>query len=387
MGGLAGATSPAGAADNPVEPLAPACVQTVDRNGFNHPGISHDCDDLRRMRTNVEAGRSPWAEGLKALAADPFSRKTYTPNPVAIVPWAGTQRESFRLRDDGMAAYQQIILWYVTGDDVYRHNALATVKAWFGMQAMQNYIEGGPGIMYLTAAAEMMRAIPASGWTDADSRAYAAMIGRIEQAKLGVDQDKLFQNQGALAAEGLMAIAVYMGDRGYWNKVVHRSTVGDNPTPGRDFAVARSILPNGQIAEMGRDQPHPTGTLRAYVQMGYTMRLQSGLGTPLLLEFDNRRIKAAFEYWADYNTGHDVTWTPAVISTKQDYRYAETYATISPGNRGRFYPNLLSGAYYYYVGIDHLQPTAMQNTRQMMKAQGPDMGWLLYARGDAHPIP
>jgi alginate lyase len=355
------------------------CFETTGPSGFVHPGIIHGCTDLNRMRDKVAANASPWYDGYLVLKSDSYSRTNYVANPAENVPW-NSNNEPYRLERDGTAAYQQAVLWYVTGNDTYRTNALSIVRAWSEMTGMYDYIRGGPGMLYLTTAAEILRNVSNSGWTDQDTQAYGAMLTRIESAGLGLDNDALFQNQGALAAEGLQAIAVFSDNKTYWNKVIQRNTVGTNPVEGRDYALARSTLPSGQVAEMGRDQAHPSGTLRAYAQMAQTMYLQRQLGDAPLFDYLSQRLRANFEYWTQYNLGADTDWVPHVVSTTQNYTYAETYNSISTSNRGLGYGNMLSGAYYYYLGIDSLPASSMPNTKMFMKLQGADQGWLLYAR-------
>jgi hypothetical protein len=82
----------------------------VSESGLKHPGVLHSRTDLR---TSPEAAKD-----------------------VIIYGKGGTQQEFVyeaisdsngdkQLRQDATIAYQQALMWYITGDDVYADNAIA----------------------------------------------------------------------------------------------------------------------------------------------------------------------------------------------------------------------------------------------------------------------
>lgn len=96
--------------------------------------------------------------------------------------------------------------------------------------------------------------------------------------------------------------------------MVKQATVGTNPDPSVNYAIQLQISGDteyyGQVTEIGRDQTHPMGTLRAVSYMGLTAFIQGKIGGSLtnFVTVYNSRLLAGWEYWATYNGGADAPW-------------------------------------------------------------------------------
>ena len=89
--------------------------------GLVHPGILQSRADLNTMRDMVWLGKEPWAS-----AFDKFRRTPESSKNVVIYGNGGTQKEFVysqisdsngdkQLRQDATTAYQQALMWYITG--------------------------------------------------------------------------------------------------------------------------------------------------------------------------------------------------------------------------------------------------------------------------------
>ena len=104
--------------------------------GLVHPGILQSRADLNTMRDMVWLGKEPWASAFDKFRKTPESSKN-----VVIYGNGGTQKEFVysqisdsngdkQLRQDATTAYQQALMWYITGDEAYLNNAKKVLDAW-----------------------------------------------------------------------------------------------------------------------------------------------------------------------------------------------------------------------------------------------------------------
>jgi hypothetical protein len=297
----------------------------VSSAGFAHPGVNVDRTQLNTMRNMVAAGKEPWASAYQAMSVDPTAAKDYVlKGPVAAVQWRSNGANQYRLYQDGHAAGIQADMWYITGDDAYRDNALKDIRAWSStLTEMSEGIHAPVGLAEMTQAAEILRYTTGSGWTDADTTAYSAMIRIVMRSRDdgGIDQPGAFMNQAAAQLQALVSFAVFLDDRDAYNQYMSRITVGNNPDPLRDGAISKQINADGQVNEMGRDQGHASLDVSQPASIASTAYIQHTRGDlgddgiDLFSYLDNRLLKGA-DYFARYNLGHDVTWTPGYAYDK-----------------------------------------------------------------------
>jgi hypothetical protein len=98
----------------------------------------------------------------------------------------------------------------------HRQRALHAVRRWLTtLDLLEEYIRGGAGLRYLTAACEILRSTKSSVWTDADTKLYHDFAARVRanwDSTNGMARPDLFFNQGAYANGGAMAMAVFIED-------------------------------------------------------------------------------------------------------------------------------------------------------------------------------
>lgn len=343
----------------------PTCNEMVI-GGFTHPGIIHSCDDLTRMQTKVWAGEEPWTtafgrmfnESLVSLAVS-IVNAYHIRGPLPELPY-GEDSWSSNFTVDAQNAYLNAISYFVTGHPFHRERVLHTCRRWFTtLNLLEEYIRGGNGLRYITAAAEIFRSMPASGWTENDTQLYINFAQRIRRnwdSTNGAGRPDLFFNQGGYANSGALALAVFVNDVQLYKQMILQATAGANPDWRIDYAIGREIGNNGQVTEMGRDQGHPAGWLNILGSMAYTAEIQGDLEGQIkyvdLFSYADYRLLTGMEYYARYNLGLDVPWALREISDGN-------YSTLSGRDRGMIYRtqkhptdigalNAPTGAYYRF---------------------------------------
>ncbi|KAH6691367.1 hypothetical protein F5X68DRAFT_259443 [Plectosphaerella plurivora] len=302
----------------------PECTETIS-GGFRHTGIFHTCEDLVRMQTKVWAGEEPWTTAFsRTFNQSPIGLEVpsvgayHILGPLPALPF-GEDAWSSNFTVDAQYASPHTVAYFVTGHHFHRQRALYAVRRWLTtLDLLEEYIRGGAGLRYLTAACEILRSTKSSVWTEADTQLYhdfATLVRANWDSINGMARPDLFFNQGAYANGGAMAMAVFIEDADLFRPMVLQGTVGANPLPYIDYSIRR-MIPNdsesyGQVTEMGRDQVHPAGTLKIFADMAYTADVQGNLGGRIeyvdMFSFDGYRLLAGYEYFACYNLGHDVS--------------------------------------------------------------------------------
>jgi hypothetical protein len=375
----------------------PTCTQTTS-NCFTHPGIYHSCTSLNRIQSQISAGLSPFTDALTSIISKCNFLKSSTwsmSGPYAEVIWAGDDGHNIPLQTDGKAAYIMTLGWYATGNSTWLDRSLTIIRAWSTtLNYLNDQIQGGEGMAYMTAAAEILRASPASGWTSTDTANYLAMFERI-RAQPWTDNDGLsgaafFMNQGAYGNSAVMALAVFAEDAELYNTMVHQATVGDHPNITLDYAISIQISAKpdyyGQVTEMGRDQGHPMGTLRAVSYMGLTALIQGkirGVQTNFFTH-NNTRLIAGWEYWATYNGGEDVPWEERVVRPGS----GEVWTVVSETSRGSDYNNGKSPVEAIGVGYHQYfrMGLASRMPKYMAYLEGLGLGFDTFEFGDAKSV-
>ena len=347
--------------------------------GLVHPGILQSRADLNTMRDMVWLGKEPWASAFDKFRKTPESSKN-----VVIYGNGGTQKEFVypqvsdsngdkQLRQDATTAYQQALMWYITGDQDYLNNAKKVLDAWgnglkqfFDTTEPANWdtvaqvwgassvLSSGVAAQKMAAAAEILLYTPSSGWCrDAQ--------GNIDYEKKKV-YDNFFRliwqetnkwygffNQAAVGNMGYMSISIFLDDINGYNEAVERfaynkKAVDDANTTGNNsinFSVAAMVLDNGEIVEMGRDQPHAGGDVAALGAAARTINVQGTkldpvTGVPVAeggvdpYEFQNQKLLKALSYFTKYNAGYDVDYIPNVNGLGQKTEWP----AVSPAGRG-----------------------------------------------------
>lgn len=326
--------------------LAPGTARAVDRQStraFTHPGLLHTADDLARMKAAVAARQSPVYDGYLAFAAHARSKSTYTiQNTGQITSWGrGPTNFQNQAVADSAAAYQNALMWAVTGERANADKARDLLDAWSASLTMITGADGplGAGLQAFkfVNAAELLRHTGYDGWTDAD-------IARCERSFLdvwypAVSGYMLYANGNwdLTALQTILAIGVFCEEPTLFEDALRFAAAG----AGNGSLTHRIVTDAGQGQESGRDQGHEqlaVGLTGDIAQVAWNQGVD-------LWGHDDHRILANFEYAARYNLGGDVPFTPDLDRTG---KYLKT--TVSAVGRGTL-PPIYEMAYAHYAGV------------------------------------
>lgn len=301
--------------------LAPLGAQA-----FNHPGGLHLQADLNRMRDKVATNAEPWKAGYNKLAADTFSSTSYAPKGYfANVDRGTTNANRSAFEQDCNAAYQQAIMWSITGNTTFRNKALAIIKGWTNANTTftgkdAQLIVGLNGFK-LVNAAEIMRYNHGGQWSAADitkteiwfkNKWWPHLLGS------GAPTGVLDGNWGMAALKTQVVIGVFCNDTARYNSGVAGLTSG---CASIQDSIKGDATYLGEETETGRDNGHWQLALGNLAEGAQVCRNNGNN----LFATGSQRIKAAFEYFSKYQLGHSVNYTPW-----KTCQTANNYPTISP---------------------------------------------------------
>lgn len=400
----------------------PAIAETLDANGFKHPGVGLTKDILENMRTQVRAGKEPWTTYFNKMLLSSAASKTFVssnqsstdPNKPAVVAF-NSQAVQSRFIADALRAYTQAILYYVSGDETYRANAMRLIRIWSQMDPGQyttytdSHIHSGIPLNRMVMAAEILRysstQTPALAWTDADTNAFTGnlitpMIETLQH------RNTHFMNQHLYPLIGATSGYIFTGNRQRYNEAVEWFTVNRTAVDqGQNGAIKQlfrlvttndltgeAVTPVVQHVEMGRDQAHGAGDLTnasilSRLLMAQDTKVDPVDGTPSTapnavgpFEFLDDRILDASEYFAHFMLGYDTPWVPTAAHTDASGAPTIVYKQLSSAYRGRLTQNTWDTYYYYkYVrglNIDERAPSLgkMLAARPLYNWDGVDAG-------------
>ncbi|MFI7409386.1 alginate lyase family protein [Streptomyces sp. NPDC049627] len=310
---------------------------------FTHPGLLHSAADLARMKAAVAAQESPIYDGYLAFAAHARSKSTYAvQNTGRITSWGrGPTNFQNQAVADSAAAYQNALMWCVTGNRAHADKARDILDAWSSSLTMITGADGplGAGLQAFkfVNAAELLRHSDYDGWAEQD-------IARCEQSFLNVwypavSGYMLYANGNwdLTSIQSILAIAVFCEEPTLFEDALRFAAAG----AGNGSVRGRVVTDAGQGQESGRDQGHEQ---LAVGLMGDAAQVAWNQGVDLW-GFDDNRILANAEYAAGYNLGGDVPFTPDLDRTG---KYIKT--TVSDKVRGTL-PPAYEMYYAHYAGV------------------------------------
>jgi len=364
-------------------------VEATSDAGFIHPGIGVTADNLRNARKQVRAGVEPWASFYAGMVASPQANRTFAADNASgtvDVP-ASDAFDSLTMRgritNDSMRAMTQAFMYYITGDDVYRANAIKMLRLWSNLDPNKYayfadaHIHTGHSLYQMLMAAEIIR------YTDTDAAAYdgySIVWSALDTEKLENNlakpvlstflySNERFQNQHNFGTIGAIAAGIFMDDAALYAQRVEWFTVNQAFVSERNGSLASlfpliaaddPLNPYGrsyvQHNEMGRDQAHAEGDVTNFTVMA---RIVNNQGTKLdptagtvstaanavsPYAFLGNRILAGGNAFYSFMMGDEVPW---IDTTGGPGIIAQAY-------RGRVFnwTDELYNQYKYVAGVD-----------------------------------
>jgi len=306
-----------------------------NQNGFTHPGLLHSREDLNRMKEAFENKKEPIFTGFKALEESLYSKANYQmrgPFP----EWGRAPNiRAGEARSDARAAYENALMWAVTGNKDHANKAIQIINAWAGSLKKVSGIDGVlaagiQGIKFANAA-EILR-YTESGWSKEDAKKCEKWF--MEAWYPTIEHYAYFANGNweTAALQTNMAIAVYCNDRELFESTVKYSITG----AGNGSIPHMIVYPSGQCQETTRAQHYAQlgiGLLSGATEIAWNQGVD-------LYGWDDNRLLKGYEYIAKYGLGEDVPYQHYLDRTGK-YGLGgkhQNYTKISTVSRGNFYP-------------------------------------------------
>lgn len=160
--------------DNPTD--GPIAAQYT----YDHPCAMYSADDFDYVKQSLDNGTAPQEvkDALQQLKNSTYASKSYVAQPQkwivrgdATGTEPGVENYAYAMKD-AASAYQQALLWKLTGDDEYAATAVKTLNAWAATcvgitsnDANQVLAAGAQGYTFANAA-EILRSY--TGWNESD---------------------------------------------------------------------------------------------------------------------------------------------------------------------------------------------------------------------------
>ena len=347
---------------------------------FIHPGVLHRREGMERMRGLVERKEQPAYGSYLALAGHACSRADYVmAGPFKVIARDGDFRHTKgKMESDFSAAYQNALMWVLTGEEAHARRALAILIAYANtLEAIPDtndapLLAGLEGFKIVYALEVLRHACP-----HVDASELAPVARMLTGIFLPV-MERFYArgpytngNWGPVVTKAYLAAAIHLDNRAMYDKAC------DFYLHARDNgSVAHYISGDtGQVQESGRDQPHCMLGLGA---MATVCELAWQQGDDLYSALDNRLLKG-YEYVARYNLGHDVPFTRWTDVTGKYGKWAE----ISDKGRGRFIP-VFEIAFNHFSGRKGLPMPFTEQVLARTRPEGhdrdqPGFGSLLFS--------
>ena len=298
---------------------------------FVHPGLLHTEKDLSRMRQCVSSGLEPWASGFARLREHRCSSAEWKLNgPEESVTRSDRGSPgNGEMVMDGNAAYQNALMWCVTGNEAHAKKAIEILNAWSAtlkkMDGVDVPLSAGLNGFKFVNAAELMRHTY-SHWDPAEIARCERMFREVIYPPIMNFALYANGNWDAACLKTLLAIGVFCDDRTLFDSAVRYYRFGK----GNGRLTHYVINETGQCQESGRDQQH---TQLGLALLAEASEIAWNQGVDLYAEADNRLLKG-FEYTARYNLGDDsVPFAPHTDTTGKYH-----HKTISAEGRSNLRP-------------------------------------------------
>lgn len=305
--------------------------ETKSEYVYNHPCAMYSQADFIRVKTMLDSGTAPQAvsDEFQNLQNSQYAMLSYIPNPQSQIVRGdptGTEYSSENYRyamRDAAAAYQQALLWKLTGNDQYAISAIKILNEWAATckkvtsNDANHYLAAGAQGYTFANAGEILRDY--EGWSESDfenfktwmvdvfaERNYAFLTKHSNTVSTHYWANWDLVNMSSYLAIGILTedddMVSYIVDylyNGVGNGCLERLIVDTHTDP---LSSGETIA---QSQESGRDQGHASMVVAVAAnlsQMAYTLYLDNQEITKLdfFAAKDNAILKMG-EYTALFN--------------------------------------------------------------------------------------
>lgn len=357
-----------------------AMTNAAPAQPFVHPGLLQTREDLERMRKGIETKDPVIASGFEVFRNNRLSQSTYRMKGPGETIGRAPNTNFGEFNDDAAAAYQNALMWCLTGGMAHASKAKEIINAWASklqrVAGRDGVLMAGLGPFEMVNAAELLRYSNA-GWPEAEIRQCERMLTNAIYPE--IKDFALFANGNwdAAAERTMIAIAVFCNDRAMFERGLRYYCHGG----GNGRLTHYVINEDGQAQESGRDQQHTQlglGLLGDCCEVAWNQGLD-------LYGYAGDRLLKGFEYTAKYLLGGEAPFTPMIDRTG---RYPWEKIPARSGFRPIYeqiynhYVNRagLAAPFAQRVVLEHVRPEGAINNHDHT-----GFGTLLYARSKATP--
>lgn len=351
----------------------------LSARSFTHPGVLHNLKSFEVMKQQIEKNIMPAYGSWMILKAHPCSQFDYElRGPYKVISRDGEYAYTKgNMERDFSAAYQNSLMWMLTGDKRHAEKSLDILTAYADTLQYIPETNDAPLLaglegMKIVYAAEILKYT----YKEADASSLAKISKMILTVFLPVLENFYARepytngNWGPVATKTYMAIAIWSDNAQMYEKAK------DFYLNAHDNGTIKNYISGdtGQCQESGRDQGHPQLGLGAMATICEMAWIQ---GDDLYSALDNRLLKG-YEYTARYNLGYDV---PYVVWKDITGKYSD-WQSISSHSRGSFKP-VYEIVYNHYVLRKHLEMPYTKEVLDKIRPEGferdqPAFGSLLF---------
>lgn len=355
------------------------CSGSGKSQKFTHPGILHTDARFKQIKHLIEHQTEPAYASFLLLKNHPCSQSDYQiKGPFEVISRDGEYAYTkSRMESDFSAAYQNALMWKLTGQKAYAQKSIDILTAYAHTLKRIPDTNDAP----LLAGLEGFKIIYAleilkyshSPMNDKEYEDIKSMFTSLFLPILETFYKRTAYtngNWGPIVTKTYMAAAIYLDNRKMYEKAK------DFYLNGNDNGTISHYIDGetGQIQESGRDQSHCMLGLGA---MATVCEIAWQQGDDLYSALNNRLLKG-YEYVSRYNLGYDVpfhTWKD--ITGK----YCD-WTQISDKARGR-YMYVFDIAYNHYVNRMGLPMPFTKQVLERIRPEGfdrdqPAFGTLLF---------
>ena len=275
-------------------------VQDEAASDFKHPGTLWTRETLDLLRSRLDNNNHP-AGVTWGQMHELFPAASYTPNavPLVLTNTTGARLGEAELDADSRAAFENAIMWGITGNTVYADNIKVIAEDWvntcteFRDDAALHLGVCLPSFLY---ALEMTKYTSGSGWNDGFDHEFlmwlvdANALERMEQRLRPADN-----NWTQMIIRSHLALSVLIENRYHFNRMID---VWKRNIEGNSVAY-------GETNETCRDIPHAMmgiNGLGSSAEIAYSQGVDLyGWKTPEDDEYFGYRLANILNYHANIN--------------------------------------------------------------------------------------